>query len=305
MHTVTQDELDRHSWFHGIDFGNGLSVKGRIPETEPQNYTLFGMYSFLEHIDLKGCCVVDIGTMDGLMAFILKKRGGGPVVATDIVDKSHRFQLGRKILGYDHEIEYRGNIDICNRPLISSTLGENRFDFVMLAGVLYHLLAPLEGLLNCRKLLRRGGLICVGTVYDGTSTEPVLRYNMGDLTRPIEDPTTYFVPTLPALLAMLRSAGFDPLVAIRMRPGNHWVNVLARAVRPSEVRDKTPLQCLHDSEVVQPNHSVFGNRFRKLEHGQEVPSSIVYTGPEGFDREIDIYSWQPRVPFQPRWLGAA
>ena len=304
VHDVTQNELDRYSWFHGIDFGSGLSVKGRIPEAQPQNYTLFGIYSFLEHIDLKGCRVVDIGTMDGLMAFILKKRGGEPVVACDIVERAPRFNLARKILGYEHEIEYLPNLDICDRPLVSSALGENRFDFVNFVGVLYHLLAPLEGLLNCRSLLRRGGLICVGTCYDGTSTEPVLRYNMGDLARPIEESTTYFVPTLPALLAMLRSASFDPLAVIRIRPGNYWVNVLARAVRPSEVRGKTPLQCLHDGETVKPDHYVFGNRFHKLEHGREVPSSTSYAGPQGFDREIDIYGWQPRVPFQPRWPGA-
>ena len=99
MHNVTQDELDRYSWFHGIDFGNGLSVKGRIPETQPQNYTLFGIYSFLEHIDLKGCRVVDIGTMDGLMAFILKKRGGGPGRCLRYRRTSSQVQFGQENTG--------------------------------------------------------------------------------------------------------------------------------------------------------------------------------------------------------------
>ncbi len=303
MRVVTQEELDRHRWFHGIDFGNGLSVKGRIPETHPQNYTLFGIYSFLEHIDLQGQRALDIGTSSGLMAFILKKKGAAPVVAADINERSLNFELARRVLGYEHEIEFRGGLDISDRSLVSSILGENEFDFVMLAGVLYHLLAPLESLFICRSLLRRGGLICVGTGHHSNSTQPVLRYNMADIERGVNEPTTYFLPTLPALLAMLRSASFDPLVAVRMMPGNFWVNVLARAVRPSEVRDKTPLQRLHDDYVGKPNHHLYGNRFYQLEHGQEAPSSIRYTGPEGFDREIDIYNWQPSVPFQPRWSG--
>ena len=307
MCAVTQEELDRHRWFHGIDFGNGLSVKGRISEGHPQNYTLFGIYSFLEHIDLQGQRALDIGTLDGLMAFILKKKGATPVVATDIVKQSHKFQLARKALGYEHEIEYRGNLDISDRASVPQALGENGFDFVVFAGVLYHLLSPLESLVICRSLLRRDGLICVGTCYDGNSDAPTLRYNMADIEPEFNESTTYFLPTLPALLAMLRSASFDPLVAVRIRPGTRWVNVLARAVRPSEVRDKTPLQRLYDSEACKPSHYVHhyahGNRFYQLEHGQEAPSSIRYTGPEGFDREIDIYNWQPAVPFQPRWSG--
>ena len=303
MHAVTQEELNRHRWFHGIDFGNGLSVKGRISETQPQNYTLFGIYSFLEHIDLQGQRALDIGTSSGLMAFILKKKGAAPVIAADINERSLNFELSRKVLGYEYEIEFRGGLDIQDRSLVSSILGENEFDFVNFSGVLYHLLAPLESLFICRSLLRRGSLICVGTCYDGNSNEPTLRYNMGDSEPEFNEPTTYFLPTLPALLAMLRSASFDPLAAVKIRPGTRWVNVLARAVRPSEVRGKTPLQRLHDDYVGKPNHHLYGNRFHRLEHGQEAPSSIRYTGPEGFDREIDIYNWQPAVPFQPRWSG--
>ena len=123
---------------------------------------------------------------------------------------------------------------------------------------------------------------------------------MGELSKPVNEPTTYFLPTLPGLFAMLRTASFDPLVAYRLTSGATRVGVLARAVRPSEVRDKTALQKCHDRYVDEPNHFAFGDRFYELEHGEERLSTIRYHGPEGLDKKIDIRTYRPRVPFQPR-----
>lgn len=295
MPRVTQDELRELSWFHGIDFGEGLSVEGRIPKSMPQNYSLFGIYSFLEHIDPQGQRVIDIGTMDGLMAFILKSMGAAPVVATDLFDR-RQFRLAREVLGYENEVEYHAKLDISH---MVQRFGESTFDLAVFSGVLYHLLSPLESLLISRQLLRRNGLLLLETCYDRGSTEPTLRFNMGEISAPIDEPTTFFLPTLSALLAMLRTASFDPLAAIQLRSGAARVSVVARAVRPSEVRNKTALQRRHDSYVDTPNHFAFGDRFHKLERGREMPSTIRYTGPESFSEELDILTYLPRVPFHP------
>ena len=295
MPRVTQDELRELSWFHGIDFGEGLSVEGRIPKSMPQNYTLFGIYSFLEHIDPREQRVIDIGTMDGLMAFILKNIGAAPVVATDLFDR-RQFRLAREILEYENEVEYHAKLDISH---MVQRFGESTFDLAVFSGVLYHLISPLEALLICRQLLRRNGLILLETCYDRRSTEPTLRFNMGEISAPFDEPTTYFLPTLSALLSMLRTASFDPLAAIQFRTGSSRVSVVARAVRPSEVRNKTALQRRHDSYVDTPNHFAFGDRFHKLENGRETPSTIRYTGPESLSEELDILTYLPRVPYQP------
>ena len=154
MHAVTQGELDKLAWFHGIDFGGGLSVNGRIPKSQPQNYTLFNVYPFLEHIDLRECRIIDIGTADGLMAFISKKLGGKEVVAGDLFDR-RAFRLARRLLGYEDKIEYRTNVDISQLHTIQH-LGEGTFDLAVFCGVLYHLMSPLESLLICRQPLPRG-----------------------------------------------------------------------------------------------------------------------------------------------------
>ena len=295
---ATQDELEKLTWFHGIDFGNGLLTKGRLPESQPPNNTLFCIYPMLESIALRNKKVIDIGTMDGLLSYILKNLGAKPVVATDLYDR-RSFRLAREILGYENEIEYHPHTDISH---MLQRFGESAFDLVGFCGVLYHLLAPLESLLICRQIIRRNGLLLLETSCDNSSTESVLYFNMGELSQPANEPTTYFLPTLPALFAMLRTASFDPLVAYRLYPAYRRirVGVLARAVRPSEVRDKTALQKYHDSYVDEPDHFAFGDRFYKLEHGDEMPSTIRYAGPRGLDKKVDFRTYRPRVPFQPR-----
>ena len=117
------------------------------------------------------------------------------------------------------------------------------------------------------------------------------------------DPTTYFMPTLPALLAMLRTASYNPLAALHSQHG--WCGVLAQAVRPSEVRNKTAIQQRHDDHLEAHANIPYRDRFYKLEHGDAQPSTIRYTGPENFDGKIDIWTYQPNVPFQPRNPWAA
>ena len=111
------------------------------------------------------------------------------------------------------------------------------------------------------------------------------------------EPTTYFLPTLPALLAMLRTASFDPIrVAQATTQGSARVSVLARAVRPSEVRDKTAVQRLHDTYVDSPTHFAFGSTFFNLEHDDQEASRAAYRGPDSFETEIDVMDYQPGVP---------
>ena len=143
---VTQAEIEKLGWFHAIDFGD-MHSPGRIPPGQPPNFTLFGIYSFLEHVDPNGLDVIDVGTMDGLMAFILKRLGAERVVATDLWDRE-QFRVARQLLGYDDEIEYHTLLDIKD---MADTFGTGRFDIMIFAGVLYHLLSPLEYLLHCRR----------------------------------------------------------------------------------------------------------------------------------------------------------
>lgn len=291
-----QAALDAHKWFHAIDFGDSVSP-GRLPPNQPPNYTLFGIYRFLENIDVAGLDVIDIGTMDGLMAFMTKRLGARRVVATDLWDRA-QFRLARDVLGYQDEVEYHTALDISQ---MYAKFGHGTFDVMILGGVLYHLLSPLEALITCRRLLRRDGLILMETCFDQTSNEMTLRYNMGLDPAPFNEPTTYFLPTLPALLAMMRTASFDPIAIGRLRHGSARVSVLAKAVRPSEVRDKTAVQKLHDTYVDSQTHFAFGDTFYRLQNDDQPASTVRYAGSDSAELEIDVREYVPALPLQPAW----
>jgi SAM-dependent methyltransferase len=293
---IDQATIDAHKWFHAIQFGD-VSSAGRIPPSRPPNYTLFGIYSFLEAIDVAGLDVIDLGTMDGLMAFMLKQLGASRVAATDLWDRK-QFRLAREVLAYQDEVEYHAPLDIRD---LHQRFGDGAFDLMVLGGVLYHLLSPLESLIACRRVLRRDGLLLLETCFDESSQDMHLTFNMGLDPAPFNEPTTYFLPTLPALLALLRTASFDPIGVARLQHGSARVSVLARAVRPSAVRNKTEVQRLHDKYVDSPTHFAFGDTFYALEHDDQDGSRAIYTGPTSFETEIDVMSFEPKVPLQPTW----
>jgi 2-polyprenyl-3-methyl-5-hydroxy-6-metoxy-1,4-benzoquinol methylase len=92
-----------YEWFHAIDFGDAVTP-GRGPGAPP-NWSLFGTFHYLEGIEVQGARCLDIGTMDGLVAMMLAKRGSSSVVATDLYDRPTILPRGpRKIgtAGSDH-----------------------------------------------------------------------------------------------------------------------------------------------------------------------------------------------------------
>jgi len=80
---MNQSDIDQISWFHAIELEpGGLVTPGRFRKNIPPNYTLFPVFKFLEQIELSERNCLDIGTADGIVAFIMRMRGGR-VVATD------------------------------------------------------------------------------------------------------------------------------------------------------------------------------------------------------------------------------
>lgn len=292
---MNQGEVDAVDWFHAIDFGDVRSP-GRIAATQPPNWTLFGVFYFLEHMDLRGATVLDLGTMDGLSAFAMKGLGASEVVATDLWDRT-QFRMGREHLGWDEEIEYHTGLDIVRA---NDVLGSGRFDAMVFAGVLYHLMSPLEALIQCRRLLKENGLILLETCFAGDVDGTTLLYNQGMHDPVFNEPTTYFLPTTDALLAMMRTASFAPITWMRFGTTNR-VSVLARAVKPSTVPGKTSLQKTHDRYTTVRNHFAFGDLFYLLEHGDHARSEVTLSGIGGGAQTMDIQQYRPNIPFQPSW----
>lgn len=284
------EKIDQLKWFHAIDFGDYIS-KGRMDNNVPPNYSLFGVYQFLEKIDVKEMTCLDVGAMSGIVSFILKQRGAPQVTATDLY-KYDTFVLAREILGLD--VEYRIGVRLKDLPTM---FNKGHFDLIILAGVIYHIFSPLEAIAICRNLLKENGLMLVETVM-AEGEEPKLMLNT-EMEDPIaQEKGTYLVPTMSCLNGMMKFCAMDVLGSVKIAGAARRITFLGRACKPSEVANRTEqLRKTHEQAIVTHNLT-----FNTLEAGGPRSSAIRYTGESGH-AVINIFHFNTTLPLQPRWLG--
>jgi 2-polyprenyl-3-methyl-5-hydroxy-6-metoxy-1,4-benzoquinol methylase len=289
----TQADIDKYKWFHGLNFGNGLRAKGR---SNPENWSLYGALSFLENVPLRGARVLDIGTMDGLIAFIAEKEGA-TVVATDLYDRAS-MRKAREI--FNSAVDYHPATSIED---LLERFGPASFDVVIMGGLLYHLVSPLRAILIARNLLKTGGVLILETVATEES-EPIIHFNLG---APVMDEyTTYFVPSLEAVRSMIQFCCFHVLGSNKVRPtatDPKYVRgtVMARATDPDSAMATTPLM-----KVAQERASKSATdrildefNFAVLRGRPQTPMPFLSIKKSGDDVGIDKSSFRTRFAVQP------
>ena len=195
-------------WFHSIDFGNNLISAGRFTSGSAQNYTIFPILRLLDSFSVSQCSCLDVGTMDGIISFTLKKMGASRVVATDL-EPRETFTAGRDYL--DLDIQYLPSTSLNELP---TALGEESFDLIVCAGVLYHLIDPLGNLLHLRNLVRTDGYLLLETQYLHNEKDALISFSPSDLVRGNVHANTFFRPSFSALYGMIEVAGFDVVCTI-------------------------------------------------------------------------------------------
>jgi tRNA (mo5U34)-methyltransferase len=282
MSSLEQD-FAKEKWFHSIDFGAFASA-GRFPEDSAQNITLFGFMDLVQHVDPTGADVLDIGAVDGISSFGLKKRGAARVVATDTVEKS-TFLRARDHLGLD--IEYRPGIQIKDfEPIFAP----GSFDLIVCAGVIYHMFNPFTAFQACRKMIREDGLLFMETPYVPNDDRGCIYLNSeAEISREV---FTYSIPTEKAVTGMMKLAGFDVL-AVRKIHRPDRITVLGRASALKDIGNRTEtLKRIHERDTCDHD-------FRYADH-LPTPgrSTLKYTGPRD-NIMIDHATYQPNFPFHP------
>jgi tRNA (mo5U34)-methyltransferase len=216
MHGDLRSQVADLRWYHTIDLGNGVVTKG-IDDTPVRLARLDLPASFA------GQTVLDIGAWDGFFSFEAERRGAARVVASDYYSwhgqgwgSKAGFELARKTLTSKVE-----DVDIDVMDLSPDRVGV--FDVVFFLGVLYHLRHPLLALERVASVTRK--LLIVETVIDmvGVGRPALAFYPDRELNN---DPTNWYAPNLPALEAMLRSAGFQQTRIVEPPP-----SALYRAAR--------------------------------------------------------------------------
>lgn len=204
---TTADELRNHPlyttpWYYSVELLPGVVPPGAYPEHLPMLPRLMA-----RHVDPAGQDCLDIGTMEGLMPALLRRRGAGRILA---VDAMPHVAARMEALQHYHDVDFEYRSVGLLYDLHDKLAGES-FDFINLSGVLYHVFSPLMVLASVRPLLRRGGILQVSTnvVYDAG-----MRMEWNDAGRLQSEPNTFWylsVPFFDYVLRMLKLAPIDCL----------------------------------------------------------------------------------------------
>jgi len=285
-----QARIPEFSWYHAIQFAEGVVSPGRFGKTVPPNYTLFPVFKFLEHVELKGLDCLDIGATDGLVSFIVKSEGANLAVATDRGNRDS-FRFTREALGLD--VKYFPGTTLDNNNLYNTLQSNNlptQYDLIVLSGVIYHNYDPLFVMMHARKLLKRGGLFIVESAI-APGDEPALFANW-EIETPTLEANTYFLPTLTMMGGLLRFCSCTCLTSIR---NGQRGAVLGRACRPSEIENQTEMLKL----IIDKGACYGPINYGSLEADESSPSAITYTGPQG-NLEINLKEFSTRFALQPK-----
>ena len=194
-----RNEVERLSWFHTIDLGDGVVTPGR--DDSAMRLGRLGLPA-----DLGGLSVLDVGAYDGFFSFEAERRGAARVVAADAfvwreLDRMLSFELARRALGSSVE-----DLEVEILELSPERVG--KFDLVLFLGVLYHLRDPLLALERVASVTA-GRLILETHVDLALMRRPAMAFY--PRTELNDDPSNWWGPNPAAVEAMLRDVGFSKI----------------------------------------------------------------------------------------------
>jgi tRNA (mo5U34)-methyltransferase len=222
-----QAEAARYQWFRQVGLGQGVvtPAQGPLP-WQAKHFPRF-----------EGRSVLDIGAWDGAYSFLAEREGASRVVALDHyvwgVDMEARQAYWRDCTAqgvlpdhsrdttdfWDMNLPGKQAFDFARRVLGSNvetvvadfmTCDPNAlgaFDVVLFLGVLYHMPEPLSCLQRVRALTRHVAVVAsVAVDIPSMNDQRLLQFNPGN--ELAGDYGNWFVPTISALEAMCRAAGF-------------------------------------------------------------------------------------------------
>lgn len=287
----TRAKIADLKWFHSIDFG-GLASSGRFKTGAPQNITLYGVFEYLMALDLTEASVLDIGTYDGIVSFGAHRLGAKESVAVDTF-RNPVFEFARDLLGLTDEVEYQPGHQI---GALQALFGDRRFDCIVCAGVIYHMLYPMQAFTELRKLMNEGGVLMMETPFEHNRSDAVLIFNGVDTV--VNEPYTYFVPTRSALRGMANLAGFK-VIGERVLKAPRRITLILQAVgREVLIGDETTPAMIVQMLKRDTCDDVF--RYKMLEAQPAAPAKISFkTSAPAFEREIDANKEAVTFPYHP------
>lgn len=213
-------------WFHSWEILPGVSTKGMSPMAERLPH-------FCIPEDLGGKRVLDVGCAEGFFSFLAESRGA-EVVAIDSWPRQGFF-LAHELL--DSKVEFHHASIYAIHP---DDFG--LFDLVFFFGVYYHLKNPILALERIASLTRELAMIESQVMilspqvthrpfWKRIPPQPPTSSHESTVTSSFffehdelnQDPTNWWVPTIPCLLGTVRSAGFPMAELVSCYDGSRAV----------------------------------------------------------------------------------
>jgi len=190
-------------WGHDHDFGS-FRVQGCAGMRHISIIAKFINDGFLP-LNLIGKTIFDIGCWTGGTSLLLSAMGAN-VTAIDEVKK---YTDCLKYLSY----AFNAKFVVENKSLYECVDIYNIFDYVLFAGVLYHLTDPILGLRIIFNSLKDGGIVLIETAAID-SKEQILEYRGSE-----KSGWNWFFPSAPAVSQMLADVGFKDINISKIESG--------------------------------------------------------------------------------------
>jgi 2-polyprenyl-3-methyl-5-hydroxy-6-metoxy-1,4-benzoquinol methylase len=212
----------KFKWYYDHDFGD-FKVSGSSGDRH-----LRLLATFIDELpalprDLTGTRVLDIGCYTGATSLLFTAMGASVVGVEEVKKYADLVEYFAKSFAIDLEVD--------NSSMYKLTAPEyqDAFDYVLFAGLLYHLSDPVLGLRIAFNSLKPGGRILLNS-RASHSNEKTLEYqgpnvNGDRINRP---GTNWFFPSPSTTAEMLGDVGFEDVRTIR---GPYWVSAVATKKR--------------------------------------------------------------------------
>jgi len=142
-------------WYYSVELKPGVLAKGYIPPTLPMLPRMI-----MRGVDLAGQDCLDVGCMEGLMPVLMRRKGAGRVLGIDAIPHCDRKMAAVKAAyGLDFGFRQVGLMYDLSRKLAD----QGGFDLINFSGVNYHVYSPMHCIAGLRPLLKKNGLMIVGT----------------------------------------------------------------------------------------------------------------------------------------------
>jgi 2-polyprenyl-3-methyl-5-hydroxy-6-metoxy-1,4-benzoquinol methylase len=269
--------LSQH-WYYSVELKPGLFTRG------DEHPNVVCTRELLARLAPSGLDVCDIGTMEGVIPVLLKRRGARSVVALDAIDSGEKVRLVQVCTGESFEYIPRLSLSrvkeaLSERARLSSYCSEwgqtkvqTGFDVVVLSGVLYHVFSPFHVLGLARTLLKRGGLLIMETAASNQERYAQNWVFRGDKWIYPGGTDTWFL-TLKLLDFFLRFMKFKPVDCVH---GPFDEDIARVAVAAVAVADPLPLKA--ESQWFMKSTSILDwNEIVDTEWARSNPVEVPYS----------------------------